>query len=247
MNPDPMHFNREEALAAWRNDLLGRGGLGPTEVDELQDHLTDIEDELLVHLPQDEAFLLATHRLGAPQQLTREFGKVSPNQGWLLRAQWVTIGIAAYYILFPTVQWLLSLVAVLFTYVPGGMRSAAIINLYMPEASLAVTALLLILIVRRFGLDPLDVEQFIGFEGVSNRNLLIFVLIGMVAWRLLLGMLSGFSFAQLAALSGVPGEPSVLQSGLWFQLKSISSILVPACLLMGAILLQRRRQLQNPG
>src|SRR5690625_442655 len=90
-------FDREASLNAWRSALLNKGGLTPDDVDELQDHLEVAEGELKAQLAADEAFWVAAHRLGTPDALTREFGKIQPNTGWLLRAQWLLLGLLTYW------------------------------------------------------------------------------------------------------------------------------------------------------
>src|SRR5690606_35142811 len=94
-------FDRAEAVSAWRISILSRGGLTVTQLDELEDHLELVEADLLAGMPADEAFWVAAHRVGTPDALTREFGKVTPNLGWAIRAQWALLGLLAYWLLQP--------------------------------------------------------------------------------------------------------------------------------------------------
>ena len=78
-------------IAAWRGALSSR--LSVAEVNELDDHL----QEALAALPgdilsPDERFLIATHRLGEPAAIAKEFAKAHPARVWRERALWIVVG-----------------------------------------------------------------------------------------------------------------------------------------------------------
>lgn len=73
----PAAFDLNAAVAAGRAELA-QVGLGAGELDELEDHLRAQHAELLATgLSADEAWLVASRRLGAPRELGREFGTLA--------------------------------------------------------------------------------------------------------------------------------------------------------------------------
>jgi hypothetical protein len=83
-----------DRIKAWRDAIAP--GMSAADVEELEDHLR----QTLAALPEDslsfdERFLVATHRLGAPQALVAEFTKARRASFWRDRAAWMAVlGIA---------------------------------------------------------------------------------------------------------------------------------------------------------
>lgn len=75
---------REELIASWRRYMAETTGCTNEVLDELESHLRD-EIQQLVQTGQSEeqAFALATIRLGSPQTLSAEFAKVVEPASWL--------------------------------------------------------------------------------------------------------------------------------------------------------------------
>ncbi|MFE5672839.1 permease prefix domain 1-containing protein [Agromyces sp. NPDC056523] len=70
-------------VASWREWLERRDVLDPPDVDELESHLLDRIDELrALGLRDDEAFLVAVKRLGAVDELSREYARVHSERLW---------------------------------------------------------------------------------------------------------------------------------------------------------------------
>lgn len=70
-------------VASWREWLERREALDAQDVDELESHLLDRIDELrAVGLRDDEAFLVAVKRLGAVDDLSREYARVHSERLW---------------------------------------------------------------------------------------------------------------------------------------------------------------------
>jgi hypothetical protein len=73
----------EAQFAQWREYALRRRELGPTDAEELEDHLRGSVDELLaVGLHPDEAFLVAVKRMGRLDDLSREFAREHSERLW---------------------------------------------------------------------------------------------------------------------------------------------------------------------
>ena len=78
--PDP---TIQAPLAQWRELMLARPAMTVEDVDELEDHLlAEVEDLRAVGLHPDEAFLIAVKRLGAQDELSREYGDVHSERLW---------------------------------------------------------------------------------------------------------------------------------------------------------------------
>lgn len=85
------------ARSAWRDALMSRESLSPVQLRELEAHLDDSMDDLSARgLSADEAFLIATRRLGAPEPLAAEFRKVGGESRWAGRARWMLLGMVVY-------------------------------------------------------------------------------------------------------------------------------------------------------
>lgn len=91
-----------DRLAEWRSSF-DRSKLTSDELDELQSHLEDSLNEFLAKkLSIDEAWLLAVNRMGATEDLKREFQKVEDAKGnsiswlfWAILILFLAYGISA--------------------------------------------------------------------------------------------------------------------------------------------------------
>jgi hypothetical protein len=83
----------EKQIEQWRTGLAGSETFGTADIRELESHLREEIDHLKsLKLSDEEAFLVARHRLGDTARLEQEFAKINP-QGWLVsRLCWITAG-----------------------------------------------------------------------------------------------------------------------------------------------------------
>ena len=73
-------FNMEQAIEKHIATLASAGTLLPDDVKELTSHLMEAVATLTQQgLSEEEAFIIATKRLGTRQQLANEYGKVNPS------------------------------------------------------------------------------------------------------------------------------------------------------------------------
>lgn len=78
-HPDPL----EEQISQWRTYLRHRQAIHSVDVAELEDHLREQIDGLIVAgLAPDEAFLVAVKRLGSLDALSREFALEHADRLW---------------------------------------------------------------------------------------------------------------------------------------------------------------------
>jgi hypothetical protein len=93
-------FDLNTALQRWRENLTQSPQFRAENVQELESHLRDsISAWRAKGLSDEEAFLIATRRLGATQALEPEFAKVNGKEVWLDRLLWMAIGVQAVWVL----------------------------------------------------------------------------------------------------------------------------------------------------
>jgi len=93
-------FNLKEAILKWRSELMQRESYSGSDVEELESHLRDeIGNLTLVSLSEEEAFLVATARLGDGDVLASEFAKVNVKAIWLRRFFWMAAGVFSFYMI----------------------------------------------------------------------------------------------------------------------------------------------------
>lgn len=86
-------FQLEEHLREWSNHFSQTESMCRGDAEELECHLRDSVAALAANgLNEQEAFLVATHRLGEPDSLGQEFRKANGRGIWALRAFWMTAG-----------------------------------------------------------------------------------------------------------------------------------------------------------
>lgn len=90
-------FDLNKAISSWRMGLSERQTCAKSDIDELETHLREEIDSLTASkLSQQEAFLVATHRLGDPDSLAAEFAKVNTSILWRKRLFWAGAGLLSY-------------------------------------------------------------------------------------------------------------------------------------------------------
>jgi hypothetical protein len=92
----PSPFDLDQALRQWRASLENLGGIQAEELEELEGHLRESISRLQTRgLAIQEAFAIATRRLGSDRQLSTEFAKANPQRLWTGRAMWMAGGVLA--------------------------------------------------------------------------------------------------------------------------------------------------------
>lgn len=86
-------FDLNKSVENWRSSLLQRESVSASEVDELESHLRDSVDALSSsELSAEEAFWVATRRVGSPEAIALEFTKINGARTWSRRVQWMLAG-----------------------------------------------------------------------------------------------------------------------------------------------------------
>jgi len=90
-------FDLNLEIVRWRQTLSQSPAIHADSLDELEAHLRDTVEGLESKgLSPEEAFVLATRRLGPPGPIEAEFAKVNPTGVWLHRVLWMLVGVQAW-------------------------------------------------------------------------------------------------------------------------------------------------------
>ncbi len=85
-------FDLNRAISHWRDELAQSSAFRAENLDELEAHLRDSVATLQGReLSPEEAFLIATKRVGSGALLGKEFGKVNSANVWVERCLWALI------------------------------------------------------------------------------------------------------------------------------------------------------------
>jgi len=94
---DKTMFDLNKAISSWRLNLSEKQTCAKSDIDEMETHLREEIDSLTASkLSEQEAFLVATHRLGDPDSLAEEFAKVNTSFLWRKRLFWAGTGLLSY-------------------------------------------------------------------------------------------------------------------------------------------------------
>ncbi|MEN6306446.1 MAG: permease prefix domain 1-containing protein [Anaerohalosphaeraceae bacterium] len=87
-------FRLEDAIENWKLQLNQHQTMTPSDIEELQIHLLEEIDTLMAAgLNQEEAFIVASRRIGSPGEISCEFAKINTAAIWKNRFFWMIIGI----------------------------------------------------------------------------------------------------------------------------------------------------------
>jgi hypothetical protein len=104
-------FDLNCAIQHWRDGLAQSPAIRAENLDELETHLRDSVATLQSReLSAEEAFLIATKRVGRGAVLVKEFGKVNPVNVWVERCLWGLVALQLWSI-FQTFFWAVSFIA----------------------------------------------------------------------------------------------------------------------------------------
>jgi hypothetical protein len=141
-------FDLNHAIDRWRQSLNASPSLRGETLDELESHLRDSVDGLQsARLSDEEAFLIASKRIGRGPTLAAEFSKVNPNALWLDRLLWMLIGVQGFSVINGLIAAVTQGAAVLVGWPVGNVRDA---SLYSGMSTVLLAGLQLLLTVIVF-------------------------------------------------------------------------------------------------
>src|SRR4051812_48698488 len=93
-------FDLETEINRWRTNLIDSTSISASDAAELEDHLRESISSILAgKVSGEEAFLLATRRLGSTGRLSLEYAKEDPWRPALKRLGWAATGVLGFHIL----------------------------------------------------------------------------------------------------------------------------------------------------
>ncbi|MBI5091078.1 MAG: hypothetical protein HZB26_01380 [Candidatus Hydrogenedentes bacterium] len=93
-------FNLNEAVSIWRDSLKDADALSALDVAELEGHLREEAARVeALGLTSEEAFVIASRRIGSPHALNIEYEKADPSQAYRTRMYWIVLGMFGYWAL----------------------------------------------------------------------------------------------------------------------------------------------------
>lgn len=225
----------ERLVCNWREHLCQTDAIGADALDELEQHVRDAFSELLSKgLRDEEAFLIATRRLGKPSELAEEYQKVSGSPAWTRRVCWMLAGCLLFVLLsqaIETVSWVgqcLAMICTEYRYL------AASVSIAITAVCWAAVVFLLCRHERvqrvGHGGDPIQ-----RFRGSTMALLCLTPLLVVLAIRL---------FATVTAARLVPAETFGESALVLAYSNELSALVIPTALL--ALLLILRKRLPKP-
>jgi hypothetical protein len=225
----------EELLQHWKEDLRPMEGLRPLDVEELEQHVRDSTADLTAKgLNDEEAFLIATRRLGEHCSLGREFGKVNGSHIWTRRAFWMLAGCLLMHICGMFVSGVVSLGQVLAIMMGGNGAVLACVAIGLTVAFWIGVFLWF----RRWTHAGHDVPTFAQFLGRSSTPVIVFAFMAIVA---VAGLIKIGGHVALARLTSVQtyGEAALIS----VYANATFAFLVPLAFIV--LMLSMRRQMQT--
>lgn len=225
----------EELIQHWKKDLRPMEGLRPLDIEELEQHVRDSTADLTAKgLNDEEAFLIATRRLGEHCSLDREFGKVNGSHIWTRRAFWMLAGYLLMQICGMFVSGVVSLGQV-FTVMMGGNGTV------LACVAIGLTVAFwggVFLWFCRWTHAGHDGGTFAQFLGQSSTPVVVFAFMAIVAVTGLIKIGSQVALARLTSVQTY-GEAALIFS--WVN--AAFAFLVPLAFIV--LMLSMRRQLQT--
>lgn len=86
-------FDLNQAITQWQSKLISAGTVSKDMIDELSSHLNEQVQRLVeIGLSEEEAFMVADHRMGDLRQLSHQLALARPARAWAERALLALVG-----------------------------------------------------------------------------------------------------------------------------------------------------------
>jgi hypothetical protein len=94
-------FDLNLAIREWREEFEQSGALKREDLDELESHLRDaVAAEQSAGRSPEQAFVVATRRIGPPCAIAPEFYKINTRNPWWARLGWMSLALLVPIIIF---------------------------------------------------------------------------------------------------------------------------------------------------
>jgi hypothetical protein len=221
-------FDLEERLEQWRQRFTSMEALRGSDIEELEQHLRDSMAALTSNgLDAEEAFIIATRRVGAPGSVEREFAKVNGSHIWSQRVFWMAAGVLGYVVCGFAIAAIASLSQIFVVFTGGKGASVGFTAVAITCLGWMVVAAAL---YRRWNKPSPDRLLTRRSAGVIGSWV---VLAAAVAFAMKVGM--QVVFARLLPLSEL-GQAMMISAAA----NAMLPVLMPLALLIVMLTLQRR-------
>lgn len=236
-------YDLNRSVQLWREELSRSASVRPDDIAELETHLRDSLAGLQTKgLTEEEAFIIATKRLGQPVELGAEFGKVNLKEVWFDRLVWVVAGSIALDIVYTSLRAVPQIfesvsTGVMTWFGAGGLSGDDFVSWCCWILGLAMTLGGWFLLVRKLitknpsinrpGLSPVRLFVYLG---LSDTALAIFTTV-------ISGIAEGFGYPLLAVYS---------ESSFDLIYAGVMPILVPLCIVLAWQACFRERSVGRP-
>jgi hypothetical protein len=167
-------FDLNQSLHDWQERLRQGEGCSQDNIDELEEHLREEMAGLAqVGLSSEEAFLLATRRLGGVDILKEEFAKVNTSFVWLNRLRWMAIGVLIYL----GASTATTFVRVLELGAATAGLNSYVVGVLSPVARVGVMTLIAILAIKVVSRRTMDSRNTLPLASTTKRRLFLAVLL----------------------------------------------------------------------
>lgn len=213
-------FQLSEGLESWKNQLAGSKAYSKSDLDELESHILDeIENLTQYPLTDEEAFMIATNRLGSVKDLNEEFKKVNIGFFGLRRFFEMLTG----YILLSFIRVITVLIAQ--TILTGILLNVQLQDWQLHGLNLLLNGIFGLLILYLLFFSKVHILHGIQriILGLMNRNIPLFILtIAVVVCTLIVApLIANTITCRLIMMNQAKGPGSIMLSNsvidlLWF-------------------------------
>lgn len=242
-------YSLETAIQRWRAELAQSPAFSEENLNELESHLRDLMARLQGNgLSEEEAFWVATKRVGTRPVLEKEFGKINASAVWWRRLLWMLVGIQVsrfVYMVSGSVHW--SVFGGIYKFGRAyGFDLEGLAVYVSPIASLAAFFVVLWLCGKLFVRKGDAMIRWVDRRFSSRSKLLFGFFLVTLLWALVSAV---GSLPQTFAMKHVPIGEVYQRFGQWALLLQINYWLEPMILLgltfYVAFKLHRARQIAD--
>ena len=231
-------FDLNEKISMWRSNLAQSETLGSSDIDELESHLREeIENLTGLKLSDEEAFLIATHRLGSTDSLAEEYEKINRGVKFRHRLFWIATGVLGYF--------LVTYLADAFS-IALAVRSGSIDDYYDGMVFVVLKILFWSIIVflcyqlYKGNLDNLRIRKLLSsFKGKCIFSAFVVIAIIMLYSVILFIAAEIYSRFRITRWIMARLDLEIIEV-VWEYLRLVWSVMLPALLVMLLIKLRRK-------
>jgi len=126
---NPLNPKTESMIHAWTREFADTQSIAPDSLQELEGHLIDSLQSLMKQgLSEEEAFLIATTRIGTADDLAVEYAKSGESTLWVNRVLWMCLGYLAISLSFRVVVTLSQVAALSATTLSASPVTLAVVS-----------------------------------------------------------------------------------------------------------------------